>query len=220
MDHLVKILDVQTLTHDVRRYIVEKPPHYDFVPGQATDVSIHLPEWEDKLRPFTFTCLPEHDYLEFMIKSYADHDGVTHRLGNATPGLTLTLHDVFGAIHYTGPGVFFAGGAGITPFVSIFRDLDKRKQLTGNRLVYSNKTPADVVLDKEWQAMLGSNFIKLFTRENPRGHCQRIDARYLSENITNVSQKFYICGPDEFVKNISDHLVHMGAAPEAVVFEK
>jgi len=35
----------------------------------------------------------------------------------------LILHDVFGAISYMGEGVFIAGGAGITPFISIFRYL-------------------------------------------------------------------------------------------------
>src|SRR4051812_34119935 len=138
--HIVKILQSHFITHDVKRFVIEKPEGYDFIPGQATDVSINLPEWKDQLRPFTFTCLREESYLEFMIKIYKDHEGVTNMLGRTNAGAELILHDVFGAIQYKGPGVFIAAGAGITPFTSILRSLHKDKQLTGNKLIYSNKT--------------------------------------------------------------------------------
>src|SRR5580704_10353869 len=105
----VKVLESTNITHDVKCFVVEKPAGYDFIPGQVTDVSINLPEWKNVLRPFTFTCLKEKDYIEFMIKIYNDHEGVTHRLGNCKAGDTLILHDIFGAIRYNGPGVFMAG---------------------------------------------------------------------------------------------------------------
>src|SRR3954467_9535078 len=113
--HIVKILQSHFITHDVKRFVVEKPEGYDFIPGQATDVSINLPEWKDQLRPFTFTGLAEWDFLEFTIKIYNDHQGVTATLGKTNKGGQLILHDVFGAIQYKGTGVFIAGGAGVTP---------------------------------------------------------------------------------------------------------
>lgn len=108
-----------------------------------------------------------------------------------------------GAIQYKGPGVFIAGGAGITPFISIFRDLFIKKQLAGNKLIYSNKTSEDVIMNKELEGMLKDNFIKLFTREKVIGFTgKRIDRKYHIENITDFSQHFYICGSKEFVKSI------------------
>ncbi|MCK7517280.1 MAG: hypothetical protein MZV64_05925 [Ignavibacteriales bacterium] len=41
----------------------------------------------------------------------------------------LILHDVFGAINYKGEGVFIAGGAGVTPFISIFRYLQSKNEI-------------------------------------------------------------------------------------------
>ncbi len=41
----------------------------------------------------------------------------------------LILHDVYGAISYKGEGVFIAGGAGVTPFISILRHLESKKKL-------------------------------------------------------------------------------------------
>src|SRR5688572_18194269 len=136
--YIVKVLEASYITHDVKRFTVEKPPGYTFVPGQATDVSINLPEWKNELRPFTFTSLKDQPCLEFMIKIYSDHKGVTDMLGRINSGAELILHDVFGAIQYKGQGVFIAGGAGITPFISILRNLHKKKQIPGNRLIYSN----------------------------------------------------------------------------------
>ncbi|MEB8327766.1 FAD-binding oxidoreductase [Flavobacteriaceae bacterium KMM 6897] len=219
--HIVKILEAHYITHDVKRFAVEKPAGYDFIPGQATEVSINLPEWKDQLRPFTFTSLRDIGHLEFMIKIYDDHNGVTNKLGSINAGAELILHDVFGAIQYKGPGVFIAGGAGITPFISIFRDLYKHRNLHGNKLIYSNKTSEDVIMEEELQAMLKTDFIKIFTRENVVGFRGiRIDRNFLVKNIADFGQNFYLCGPNVFIKNITQLLLELGATAETLVFEK
>ncbi|HEX7756710.1 MAG TPA: FAD-binding oxidoreductase, partial [Niabella sp.] len=142
--HLVKILSTENVTHDVKRFEVEKPRGYAFIPGQATEVTINKAGWQDKRNPFTFTSLNEWDHLEFTIKIYDQYDGVTHQLGLLKPGDELILHDVWGAIQYKGAGVFIAGGAGITPFIAIFRQLYKEDQIGSNQLFFSNKTAADI----------------------------------------------------------------------------
>src|ERR1700761_3501032 len=98
MDYVVKIISVEKVTHNVKHYRVEKPDGYTFEPGQATDVSINQPKWKDEKRPFTFTCLTTDPYLEFTIKSYTDHDGVTNQLGQLSIGDELIIRDVWGAI--------------------------------------------------------------------------------------------------------------------------
>ncbi len=219
--YVVKVLKAQFITHDVKRFVVEKPAGYNFIPGQATEVSINLPEWKDEKRPFTFTSLQDEDYLEFMIKIYHDHNGMTAQLGRTNAGDELIIRDVWGAINYKGPGVFIAGGAGITPFMAILRDLHHSGQLQGNRLIYSNKTSEDVIMDSELTEMLQEDFLKIFTRENVTGFVgRRIDRKYLIANIANFSQHFYVCGPSSFVKNISALLTDLGAQPDAIVFEK
>jgi ferredoxin-NADP reductase len=220
-EHVVKILKTQYITHDVKRFTVERPAGYDFVPGQATDVSINLPEWKDNLHPFTFTGLQEWKHLEFTIKIYNNANGMTHQLGKMNSGAELILHDVFGAIQYKGKGVFIAGGAGVTPFIAILRDLHKKRQLRGNTLIFSNKTSDDVILDEEFTTMLRDKFIKVFTREHVIGFLdRRIDRNFLIENVPDFGVNFYVCGPDAFVKSISELLLDLGAKTEALVFEQ
>ena len=113
--HLVKIKSIDKVTHDVLQIVTERPQGYKFTPGQATEVSINKSGWQEEKRPFTFTCLPDDDYLEFTIKTYPSHKGVTNELLQLKQNDELILHDVFGAIAYKGEGIFIAGGAGVTP---------------------------------------------------------------------------------------------------------
>ena len=221
-EHIVKILEGSFISHDVKRFVVEKPAGFTFIPGQATDVSINHPEWKDKLRPFTFTSLNEWPNLEFIIKIYDDHAGVTNQLGKTNAGAELILHDVFGTIQYQGPGVFIAGGAGITPFIAIFRALYKKKKLMpGNALIFSNKTADDIILKEELTKMLGLAYINVFTRQGVIGfRDRRIDRNYLIETIHDFSRHFYVCGPEIFVKEIVELLIDLGASADTVVFEK
>jgi ferredoxin-NADP reductase len=220
-EYPVKILECSYINHDVKRFIVEKPQGYAFIPGQATVVSIDLPEWKNELRPFTFTSLNEWPYLEFTIKIYNDRQGVTDQLGKTNAGATLLLHDIFGTIHYKGAGVFIAAGAGVTPFIAILRDLFNRKAIAGNKLILSNKTSADIIYGKEIYQMLGPDFINVFTREGVIGFRERrIDRNYLIEMVHDFSSNFYVCGPDEFVNDISRYLLSLGAIAGSIVFEQ
>ncbi|UKJ06967.1 FAD-binding oxidoreductase [Solitalea lacus] len=219
--HTVKIISAEYITHDVKRFRVEKPAGFVFEPGQATEVSINLPGMEDEKRPFTFTSLNQWDYLEFIIKIYEDHKGVTNELGKINAGTELIIGDPWGTIEYKGTGVFIAGGAGITPFIAILRSLKVKGMLPGNSLIFSNKTSHDVILDNELTEMLGSDFYKVFTRENVVGFKEQyIDEIYLKETVKNFSQHFYVCGPEKFITDICKILEDLGANAESLVFER
>ena len=217
----VKVLESHFITHDVKRFVVERPEMYDFIPGQATEISINLPEWSGEKRPFTFTSLRDSKTLEFMIKIYHDHNGFTNALGKMNAGSEILLHDAFGAIHYEKPGVFIAGGTGITPFMAIFRDLYKNNKLRGNRLIYTNKTSEDIIMGRELLHMFKGDFINVLTREGTIGYIgKRIDRKFLIENIVDFSQHFYVCGPKDLVNDVIKNLIDLGANPATLVFEK
>ncbi|MER3465587.1 MAG: flavodoxin reductase [Chitinophagaceae bacterium] len=220
-EHFVKIISTQNVTHNVRRFTLTKPESYQFKPGQATDIVINLPAWKKERRPFTFTSLNDWDHLEFIIKIYSDHDGVTNQLGKLKAGDELILHDVFGAINYKGEGVFIAGGAGVTPFIAIFRQLQKDGKLGNNKLIFSNRNSKDIILKDEFEKMLGDNFINTLTDEKTEKYDNRkIDANYLKEKIKNFSQYFYICGPDAMIESIGKDLQQLGVDKVKIVIEQ
>lgn len=219
----VRILATKWVTHNVRRFEIERPPGYDFIPGQATEVSVNKPDWREEKRPFTFTCLREDPYLEFTIKIYSDHNGVTNQMGKLKEGDELIIRDVWGAIQYQGEGTFIAGGAGVTPFIAILRMLNHNGKIDGHALIFSNKTYDDIILREEFEAMTpkGLKFINTLTDEEREGYDHRmIDKEYLQGKITDFTQQFYVCGPPLFVQDINAALIELGANPQAVVFEK
>jgi ferredoxin-NADP reductase len=217
-EHILKIMAIEPVTHNVKHFEVEKPQGYQFIPGQATEVAINKPKWKDERRPFTFTSLNDWDHLEFTIKIYSDHDGVTNQLGQLKAGDELLLHDVWGAIQYKGEGTFIAGGAGVTPFIAIFRQLQKEKKLGSNKLIFSNRTHKDIILKDEFTAMLGDNFINTLTQEEMPGYDHhKIDEEYLQSKVSNFDQQFYICGPDAMVKEVQSILQKLGAKNNVTV---
>lgn len=217
----VKILDTVPVTHNVRHYRLERPKGYNFSPGQATEVSIDRDGWQDKKRPFTFTCLPDADNLEFTIKSYFDHTGVTNELWSLGAGDKLILRDVWGTIQYRGPGTFIAGGAGVTPFIAILRHLNATGKIAGNRLIVSNQTEKDIILRDEFEAMNGLEALWTVTSDSKSALLQeRIDADFLRRHVTDFSGNFYLCGPDPMVKELRSLLEELGADVSNVTWEK
>lgn len=208
------------VTPDVKRLVLTRPKGLKFTPGQGVMVAIDRDGWRDKWRPFTFTSLTTSRTIEMVIKIYDKHKGVTEQIGLLHKGEKLLLGDVFGTITYKGPGTFFAAGAGITPFLAIFRDLEKKKKLKGCTLVYSNKTGLDVIMDEELTKYLGKRYFKLFTRERVIGfRDRRIDRETLIVLVQNFDQNFYICGPEDFVRDLETMLLGLGAKASTLVFE-
>ena len=222
MKHSSTILMTEFVTHDVKRFILTKPRNFDYKPGQGVKVVINEPEWKnEESRPFTPTSLRDDKVLEFTIKKYPSSEGVTDKLHSLEVGSKLLISEAFGTITYKGPGVFIAAGAGVTPFIAITRQLARKGKLDSNFLIFSNKTPADVICEKELRHYFGSRCIMTCTQGSAPGYeNRRITAEFLSEKIGDFSQRFYICGPDSFVVEIKSALKRLGASSKSLVFEK
>jgi Flavodoxin reductases (ferredoxin-NADPH reductases) family 1 len=220
-EYVVKILNIENVTHNVKRFQFEKPVGYSFIPGQATDVSINIPSLKNEKRPFTFTSLNSAGYLEFTIKIYTDHNGITNELGKLEPGSELIIRDVWGDIAYKQRGVFIAGGAGITPFISIFRDLQSKRKIGGNTLIFSNKTKKDIILESELKLMLGNSFINILSEEKSEGYAYGfITEEFLKANIPENPQNYYLCGPPPMMEVVIKQLSGLGVNEKSITMEK
>ena len=219
-EHIVKVRSIRSVTHDVLRIEVDKPSGYTYVPGQATEVAINKNEWREERRPFTFTSLPNQEHLEFTIKTYPTRNGVTNALRQLKPGDELLLHDVWGAISYKGEGIFIAGGAGVTPFIAILRDLDSKKQVGNNVLIFANKSRKDIIDEPDFRRILGNRFINILSDEKVDGFAHgMVNEEFLKGNIKNFKQQFYVCGPPPMMDAVLGQLKKLGVGDNAVTVE-
>jgi len=218
---VVKIKSIKHVTHDVLQITTEKPRQLDFTPGQAVEISLNKEGWKNEKRPFTFTCLPDNPYLEFTIKTYTSHKGVTNELLNLKKNDEFILHDVFGAITYRGEGVFIAGGAGVTPFISIFRDLQSKNKTGDNKLIFANKTIGDIIIVDELKKLLGKNFINILSDEIVAGYAHgQITEGFLRAYINDATKNVYICGPPPMIDAVEKQLSKLGIGKNAIIKEE
>ncbi len=219
--HIVKIKSIDHITHDVLRIVTEKPQQYTFTPGQATEISINKKGWQNEKRPFTFTSLPEDDYLEFTIKTYPSHKSVTNEILRLKKDNELLLHNVFGAINYKGEGIFIAGGAGVTPFISIFRYLQSKNEIGECKLIFANKTNEDIILEQEFKNLLGNNFINILSEEKANGYANGlITMDFLQDNFGGINQYFYLCGPPPMIEFVEKQLQDLNVGEKHIIKEE
>ena len=216
----VTILNIDRLTHDVLGITAEKPASLDFIPGQAADVAINKPGWEKEWRPFTFTSLPGDKHIAFTIKTYPSHKGVTNELLSLRPGDQLLIGEVFGDLRYRGEGVFIAGGAGVTPFIAIFKDLERQKIVGNNRLLFANKKKDDIILEDHFKTLLGPHFTSILSDEKRDGYENGfITEELIRKNLEGPSPFVYLCGPPPMMNAMEKHFDRLGIQPERIVRE-
>ncbi|MFW2589496.1 FAD-binding oxidoreductase [Sagittula sp. SSi028] len=221
MTHTLTLQSISPVTHDTYHLVFDKPDGFDFTPGQATDMALDRDGWRDEKRPFTFTSLPSEDTLQFVIKSYPDHDGVTEQIAGLKPGDQVLVDDPWGAIEDKGDGVFVAGGAGVTPFIAVLRQkLQQTGSLSGNTLVFSNQTEKDIILREDFDAMPGLKVVYTVTDQDDSDLARgRIDAEFLKSHVDVTSGMIYVCGPDAMVDAIPQELAKLDVAADRIVTE-
>lgn len=217
----VKILDIKQAALDTYCIKVERPDKYSFIPGQFTNLSIDTTDPANKKTLFCFTGLTDADYLEFFIKNNNNGNQIIKEIINSIIGEKIRIGEPQGNFKYKGTGTFIVAGTGITPVLSVFRDLRKKNDLAGNKLIYSNKTMEDIIQHNELYEMLDLNYVNLFTKQRYDGYYfGRIDDNFLKMHITDIKQYFYINGSSHFVKNILSILKNLNVPDDLIIIEE
>lgn len=216
----VKIKFIQKINHNVLRIITDRPPYYNFTPGESTHLAINNPIWKAKIRPFAFTSIPNQNELEFIIKTYPEHKSVTMQMLSLKPGNELLLGDPFGTISYKGEGVFIAGGTGITPFVSLFKDCISKGIKLNSMLLFANKTKKDIIMETELDYWFEKNVTHVLSEENCEEYANGyITAELISAKCILMQKYFYVCGPPKMVRSIIGILIDLDVDPNKIIRE-
>ena len=117
-------------------------------------------------------------------------------------------------------GVFIAGGAGVTPFIAILRNLKNKNEIGNNKLIFANNYAVDIILKDEFEQMLGRNFINILSNEKIEGYAYGfITKEFLKYNIDDTNKMFYICGPPPMMDAVELSLHNLGVKTDQIVKE-
>ncbi len=218
--HLVKIKALKRITHDVLHIITDKPAKFSYVPGQAVELSINKPGWQTDRRSFYFISIPETSDLEFCIKTYPEHNGVTNEMLKLIVGDELIVYEEFGDISYRGEGLFIAEGVGIAPFLSIFRNLNSRHLIGDNQLIYANKIKADIILETELTNILDGNYTNILLEEQNAAYAHGpITENVLKHFLTGKPQYVYVSGSAKMITSVEKILLALHVSKDFIVKE-
>jgi len=217
MSHKVEILSKKWLNYNVMQLKVERPKGFNFEAGMAIEATLDETGFENKWSPFTMTSLPTQNELEFTIKVYPEHEGLTLALSKLNEGESILISDPFATFKNKGPGVFIAGGTGVTPFIALLRQLEVDNEINGSQLLFANLKEKDIFMADEFTRMLGKNFLNVLKEEDKKPYLHGIiDEDFLKKHIENFDQPFYLCGPPGFSEEISGYLKELGAGEDLV----
>lgn len=112
--------------------------------------------------------------------------------------------------------VCMAGGSGVTPFRAFIREANQRRLETRITVLYSVRTPKDIIFREQFEALARENpnvSFKVTCTRLPAedvswsGRRGRIDATWVREHVSDPARTvFYACGPNELV-DAAEHLV-------------
>ena len=113
--------------------------------------------------------------------------------------------------------VFLAGGSGITPFMSMIREVTDRGLNRRIHLIYGSRKPDDVIYHDELEerARRHANFAYTLVISEPsagfQGRCGLMGADLITELVDRIpGRMFYLCGPEAMYAYCLGELQRLG----------
>lgn len=204
---------------------VEYLPDFHFVAGQYINVIVPLNGGE--LRRSYSVCSAPVEILTIGVKDVKKDGASTYLNQQLKVGDKIEISYPLGNFQLhkkSGDCVAFAAGSGITPILSIARELQKNKGRL--RLFYANKTNDSIMFKNVLDGMESHIQSQYFLDEMSEGnfHQGPLNKDSIAEIIKNdlsllKAEGFYICGPEPMIINAVEVLKTFGVGEEKIVYE-
>lgn len=183
-----------------------------FIPGQFVFLRFDMDGALSESHPFSVTSCSHDEYLSLGIKVLGDYTAMIYTL---KPGAICRIEGPFGAFSYlkakSRRQIWIAGGIGITPFLSMAREINVSKDNNYQiDLYYSVKNEAEAAFFGELEQMAKQNpnfkFHQHFSEKE--GY---ISAKTAVNDRNDVSDtEVFLCGPGGFMQSLRRQFVASG----------
>lgn len=160
-------------------------------------------------RPYSISSPPTQlGYYDITIRSVEDGFVSSYfldevRVGDELAGTSPSGYFCHNPLFHGEDLVFLAGGSGITPFMSMIREVAERGLSRRIHLIYGSQDPEDVIFHDELKEITGRHkniSLRMVISTPPKGYVGLtgfITSELIKDVIGDISSKtFYVCGPE------------------------
>jgi predicted ferric reductase len=225
------VAEVRAERGDTHTLVLEPVGHGGLVfePGQFAWIKLAGSAFTLEEHPFSFASSAEQrDRVEFGIKALGDFSSAIADVAPGTRAYVDGPHGAFTIDRYPAAGyVLFAGGVGITPFMSILRTMADRRDPRPVTLFYADKTWEDVAYREELAALqerldLDVVYVLEEPPEDWDGEEGFITPELLAERLPDddFARDYMICGPPPMMDAVNDALLERDVPHARIQLER
>jgi ferredoxin-NADP reductase/Na+-translocating ferredoxin:NAD+ oxidoreductase RnfD subunit len=225
-NQVLRLKERRPISEQTEEFVFRQEHPVRFRPGQYLEWTLPHEHADDRgnRRYFTISSPPGDDALAIGVSFKARSSSFKKRLRALAPGERIAAGHLAGDFIMPRDAerklAFVAGGIGVTPFVSMIRDLLQRGEKRDIVLLVTNRYETGAAYrDVFEQAQEELGVRTVFTLTGPAetipagwsGRTGRIDETFLQEEVPDYEERvFYICGSQRLVSGINGALARLG----------
>jgi ferredoxin-NADP reductase len=206
------VASIKPETPRVKSFRIKLPMWMPHLPGQHYDVRLTAPDGYRAQRSYSVASSPlDEGEIELTIDRLADGEVSPYFHDVVAEGDRVEVRGPFASYFVwrgENPALLIGGGSGVVPLMAILRHRRRTMPDLPMRLVYSVRSPEEVIYASE----LEDDAVLTFTRESPQGwtgHVGRIDSELIAEAAFDSGAAF-VCGSNGFVEASTRLLLEAG----------
>jgi ferredoxin-NADP reductase len=228
-DKEYRITEIADETPDVKLFRFEScdKTALRFDPGMFVMLAFVDPATKERIaRAYSIASAPSQGFLEFYISMV--HGKLTSRLESAKIGDAYYLTGPYGQFKFSistdKKVLFLAGGTGLSPFMSMLREMKALSSGNDAVMLYSVRYPNEIIRKGELDELAGQVKLKTVvtvTRPQPgdgwTGQTGHIDGDMIKRCAPDFTERVpYICGPLPFANAVKEALISLGVPAERI----
>lgn len=214
--HRMQVHHIEQETPDVRTLFLISHDGYIYEPGQFALVSINN---SDTLRAYTLSSAPgQSRFVTLTVRRLADGLGSRWLTEQVRPGQYLWLSDAQGdftcARRADDRYLFLAAGCGVTPIMSMCRWLAAHRPQADVRVIYSVRSPRDIIFAGAWRELQPWLQLTLFAEQRAEGAVLpgRLTREFLAKQVPDIARRRVMaCGPAPYMEQVAKDAAALGA---------
>ncbi|MER6593003.1 ferredoxin reductase [Micromonospora purpureochromogenes] len=231
---VARLVERRVETPSAHTLVLEAPGWPAHVAGQHVDIRLTAEDGYQAARSYSLATPADGDRIALTVQRVDDGEVSPYLLDTYAEGDPIEVRGPLGGYFVwrpdeTAPVLLVGGGSGVVPLMAMVRARRAAGSRTPFRLIYSVRTPADVIYADELRTRArddhGLDVAYVYTREAPdgwRGAPHRIGLADVNTHgwPPDLEPLCYVCGPTGFVETVADLLVGLGHQSRRVRTER